>query len=228
MYRMIHGICLRSPPSACIYTYTLYMHVYIKTRGIYNITHVSVRRHNKLIAILSLRLTLEPKTQAFPNVSPTRGVLVFVYSVSLSYKQCVSCDSESDTASRLASPASGLLARDWLGGYCRAMPFVMLYVSRLCQHRVGKARRLRSAPDSMDARRRTSPHSSVYFLNRPLFGLTSVGREYLRKRGRKSVENKGKGKKLSVIETAPRCSWLRQSCRVLGAIKIGHPSSRAG
>lgn len=131
-------------------------------------------------------------------------------------------------ACRLASPASGLLARDWLGDYCRAMPFVMLYIYRLCQHRAGGARRLRSAPDSMDARPRTSPHSSVYFLNRPLFGLTSVGREYLRKRGRKSVENKGKGKKLSVIETAPRCSWLRQSCRVLGAIKIGHPGTRAG
>lgn len=86
------------------------------------------------------------------------------------------------------------------------MPFVMLYIYRLCQHRAGGARRLRSAPDSMDARPRTSPHSSVYFLNRPLFGLTSVGREYLRKRGRKSVENKGKGKKLSVIETASRCS----------------------
>lgn len=66
----------------------------------------------------------------------------------------------------------------------------------------GRVRRLRSAPDSADARARTSPHSSVYFLNRPLFGLTSVGREYLRKRGRKSVENKGRGRQRSAIEPA--------------------------
>lgn len=104
----------------------------------------------------------------------------------------------------------------------------MLYIYRLCQHGAGGARRLQSVPDSADARPRTSPHSSVYFLNRPLFGLTSVGTEYLRKRGRKSVENKGKGKKLCVIETAFRCSWLRQRCRVLGAIKFGHPGSWAG
>jgi len=104
----------------------------------------------------------------------------------------------------------------------------MLYIYRLCQHRAGGARRLHSVPDSMDARLRTSPHSSVYFLNRSLFGLTSVGREYLRKRGRKSVENKGKGKKLSVIETAPHCSWLLHSFRVLGAIKISHPGRRVG
>lgn len=115
-----------------------------------------------------------------------------------------------------------------VGDCYRAMPFVMLYIYRLCQHRAGEVRRLHSVPDSMDARLRTSPHSSVYFLNRPLFGLTSVGREYLRKWGRKSVENKGKGKKLSVIETAPHCSWLRQSCRVLGAIKISHPGCRVG
>lgn len=102
----------------------------------------------------------------------------------------------------------------------------MLYIYRLCQCGAGGARRLCSEPDSMDARLSTSPHSSVYFLNRPLFGLTSVGREYLRKRGRKSVENKGKGKKLSVIETAPHCSWLRQSFTVLGAIKISHPGRR--
>lgn len=82
----------------------------------------------------------------------------------------------------------------------------MLYIYRLCQHGAGGARRLQSVPVSVDARPRTSPHSSVYFLNRPLFGLASVGTEYLRKRGRKSVENKGKGKKLCVIETAFRCS----------------------
>lgn len=120
-----------------------------------------------------------------------------------------------------------LASRDWSGDCCRAMPFVMLYIYRLCQHRAGGARRLCFAPDSMDARPRTSPYSSVYFLNRPLFGLTSVGREYLRKRGRKSVENKGKGKKLCG-ETASSCSWLRQSCTVLGAIKIGHPGIWAG
>lgn len=77
----------------------------------------------------------------------------------------------------------------------------MLCIYRLCQHGAGGARRLQSVPVSVDARPRTSPLSSVYFLNRPLFGLTSVGTEYLRKRGRKSVENKGKGKKLCVIET---------------------------
>lgn len=171
-------------------------------------------------------LSLKPRV--FPKCYPLEGYWCLCYSVSLSYKQCVSCDSESDTGCRLASPASSLLAKDWLGDCCRAMPFVMLYIYRLCQHRAGGARRLHSVPDSMDASLRTSPHSSVYFLNRPLFGLTSVGREYLRKRGRKSVENKGKGKKLSVIETAPQCSWLRQSFRVLGAIKISHPGCRVG
>lgn len=99
-------------------------------------------------------------------------------------------------ASRLVTEASGLLVGDWSGDRCRARPFVMLCIYRLCQHGAGRARRLQSVPVSADARPRTSPHSSVYFLNRPLFGLASVGTEYLRKRGRKSVENKGKGKKL--------------------------------
>lgn len=95
----------------------------------------------------------------------------------------------------------------------------------------GGARRLRSAPDSVDARPRTSPHSSVYFLNRPLFGLTSVGREYLRKRGRKSVENKGKGKKLCdrdcpslfLITAELQSAWRHQN---RPSRQLGRPDGR--
>lgn len=40
----------------------------------------------------------------------------------------------------------------------------------------------------------SSLHSAVYFLNKPLFGLTSVGRVYLRNQGRKFWGKQRKGK----------------------------------
>lgn len=93
------------------------------------------------------------------------------------------------------------LAGDWSGDLRQSRAIChAVYLQGMSARGPGGARRLRSAPDSADARARTSPHSSVYFLNRPLFGLTSVVREYLRKRGRKSVENKGRGRQLSAIE----------------------------
>ena len=49
------------------------------TRGTHTIIHFSMRSCNKLlIAKFSLRPSLYPQTKGFPNVSPTRGVLVFV------------------------------------------------------------------------------------------------------------------------------------------------------
>lgn len=40
----------------------------------------------------------------------------------------------------------------------------------------------------------SSLHSAVFFLNKPLFGLASVGREYLRNQGRKFCGKQRKGK----------------------------------
>lgn len=57
----------------------------------------------------------------------------------------------------------------------------------------------------------SSLHSAVYLLNKPLFGLTSVGREYLRNQGRKFCGKQRKGKEtVSDSKLDLHCFCLRQ------------------
>lgn len=57
----------------------------------------------------------------------------------------------------------------------------------------------------------SSYHSTVYFLNKPLFGLTSVGREYLRNQGRKFCGKQRKGKEtMSDSRLDLQCFCLRR------------------
>lgn len=54
----------------------------------------------------------------------------------------------------------------------------------------------------------SSPHSDVYFLNKLMFGLTSVGREYLRNPGRK-LDGKQRKSEQGTLTLFCFCLWLK-------------------